>query len=43
MNPSSQRLDLELVAALARQGARQAVRDEMDARDRYIPSEVGED
>lgn len=43
MTTSSQHLDLTLVAALARQGARQAVRDEMDARDRYIPSEVGED
>ncbi len=43
MTPSSHCLDLALVAALARHGARQAVRDEMDARDRYIPSAVGED
>jgi hypothetical protein len=42
MNQGSQHLDLALVARLARMGARQAIRDEMDARDRYIPHEVGE-
>lgn len=37
------RLDLARAASLARDGARQAVCDEMDAHDRYRPDEVGKD
>lgn len=42
MDQAFPHLDLASVAQLVRAGAKQAVRDEMDARDRYVPHEIGE-